>query len=76
MCNLGEILELEAIKSERVRNIKSIMTKLKMSFKEAIAFLEIPEDEVLELEDAFNNDLKNVLETLPHFYDEERLGVS
>ena len=44
MCNLGEILELEAIKSERVRNIKSIMTKLKMSFKEAIAFLEIPED--------------------------------
>ena len=29
-----------------------------MSFKEAIAFLEIPEDEVLELEDAFNNDLK------------------
>ena len=42
MCNLGEILELEAIKSERVRNIKSIMTKLKMSFKEAIAFLEIP----------------------------------
>ena len=59
MCNLGEILELEAIKSERVRNIKSIMTKLKMSFKEAIAFLEIPEDEVLELEDAFNNDLKN-----------------
>lgn len=61
MCNLGEILGLEAIKSERVRNIKSIMTKLKMSFKEAIAFLEIPEDEVLELEleDAFNNDLKN-----------------
>ena len=60
MCNLGEILELEAIKSERVRNIKSIMTKLKMSFKEAIA-LEIPEDEVLELEleDVFNNDLKN-----------------
>ena len=59
MCNLGEILELEAIKSERVRNIKSIMTKLKMSFKEAIAFLEIPEDEVLELEleDVFNNDL-------------------
>ena len=43
MCNLGEILELEAIKSERVRNIK------------------IPEDEVLELEleDVFNNDLKN-----------------
>ena len=43
------------------RRIKSIMTKLKMSFKEAIAFLEIPEDEVLELEleDVFNNDLKN-----------------
>ena len=51
MCNLGEILELEAIKSERVRNIKSIMTKLKMSFKEAIAFLEIPEDEEKEIED-------------------------
>ena len=49
MCNLGEILELEAIKSESVRNIKSIMTKLKMSFKEAIAFLEIPEDEEKEI---------------------------
>ena len=35
------------------------MIKLKMTFKEAIQFLEIPEDEVLELEDAFNNDLKN-----------------
>ena len=53
MCNLGEILELEAIKSERVRNIKSIMTKLKMSFKEAIAFLEIPEDEEKEIEEYF-----------------------
>ena len=32
-----------------------------MTFKEAIQFLEIPEDEVLELEleDVFNNDLKN-----------------
>ena len=38
MCNLGEILELEAIKSERVRNIKSIMTKLKMSFKRSDSF--------------------------------------
>ena len=79
MCNLGEVIELEALEKgtkkgtqkERIRSIKNIMTKLKMSFKEAIAFLEIPEDEVLELEDAFNNDLKNVLETLPHFYDEE-----
>ena len=52
MCNLGEILELEAIKSERVRNIKSIMTKLKMSFKEAIAFLEIPEDEEKETDES------------------------
>ncbi len=55
MCNLGEILELEAIKSERVRNIKSIMTKLKMSFKEAIAFLEIPEDEEKEIEEYFKS---------------------
>ena len=67
MCNLGEVIELEALEKgtkkgtqkERIRSIKNIMTKLKMSFKEAIAFLEIPEDEVLELEDAFNNDLKN-----------------
>ena len=55
MCNLGEILELEAIKSERVRNIKSIMTKLKMSFKEAIQFLEIPEDEEKEIEEYFKS---------------------
>ena len=63
MCNLGEVIELEALEKgtqkERIRSIKNIMTKLKMSFKEAIQFLEIPEDEVLELEDAFNNDLKN-----------------
>ena len=67
MCNLGEVIELEALEKgtkkgtqkERIRSIKNIMTKLKMSFKEAIAFLEIPEYEVLELEDAFNNDLKN-----------------
>lgn len=67
MCNLGEVIELEALEKgtkkgtqkERIRSIKNIMTKLKMSFKEAIAFLEIPEDEVLELEAAFNNDLKN-----------------
>lgn len=67
MCNLGEVIELEALEKgtkkgtqkERIRSIKNIMTKLKMSFKEAIAFLEIPENEVLELEDAFNNDLKN-----------------
>ena len=67
MCNLGEVIELEALEKgtkkgtqkERIRSIKNIMTKLKISFKEAIAFLEIPEDEVLELEDAFNNDLKN-----------------
>ena len=67
MCNLGEVLELEALEKdtqkERIRKnveyVRKIMIKLKMSFKEAIVLLEIPEDEVLELEDAFNNDLKN-----------------
>ena len=66
MCNLGEVIELEALEKgtkkgtqkERIRSIKNIMTKLKMSFKEAIALLEITEDEELELEDAFNNVLK------------------
>ena len=53
------VIGLLGTQKERIRSIKNIMTKLKMSFKEAIAFLEIPEDEVLELEDAFNNDLKN-----------------
>ena len=41
---------------ERISNIKRLMTKLKMSFKEATVFLDIPEDEILELEVAFNQD--------------------
>jgi predicted XRE-type DNA-binding protein len=73
MCNLGEILELEAIKSERVRNIKSIMTKLKMSFKEAIAFLEIPEDEVLELVSKKNADQPEFLQAVTEVLNSLRL---
>ena len=41
MCNLGEVIELEALEKgtqKRIRSIKNIMTKLKMSFKEAIQF--------------------------------------
>lgn len=63
MCNLGEILELEALEKgtqkERIRKnveyVRKIMTKLKMSFKEAIAFLEIPEDEEKEIEKYFKS---------------------
>ena len=40
MCNLGEVIELESVRKrekkgtqkERIRSIKNIMTKLKMSF--------------------------------------------
>lgn len=68
MCDYGNMIEKESVskgigigveqgkQSERISNIKRIMVKLKMSFKEATDFLDIPEDEVLELEEAFNQD--------------------
>ena len=60
MCDYGDMLEREFRQKERTKNnvecIKKLMIKLKMSFKEAITFLEIPEDEVLELKDVFNSD--------------------
>lgn len=39
--------------NERIKNIRKLMIKLKMSFKEAIQFLDIPEDEVKEIEKYF-----------------------
>lgn len=59
MCNLGEVLELEARQEESKRKnveyVKKLMSKLKMSFKEAIVFLEIPEDEEKEIEKYFKS---------------------
>ena len=61
MCNLGEVIELEALEKgtkkgtqkERIRKnieyVRKMMTKLQMTFKEAIQFLEIPEDEEKEI---------------------------
>ena len=36
----------QGTQNERIKNIRKLMIKLKMSFKEAIQFLDIPEDEV------------------------------
>lgn len=67
MCNLGEVIELEALEKgtkkgtqkERIRKnieyVRKMMTKLQMTFKEAIQFLEIPEDEEKEIEEYFKS---------------------
>lgn len=43
----------QGTQNERIKNIRKPMIKLKMSFKEAIQFLDIPEDEVKEIEKYF-----------------------
>ena len=43
----------QGTQNERIKNIRKLMIKLKMSFKEAIQFLDIPEDEVKEIEKYF-----------------------
>ena len=43
----------QGTQNERIKNIRKLMIKLKMSFKEAIQFLDIPEDEVKEREKYF-----------------------
>lgn len=43
----------QGTQNERIKNIRKLMIKLKMSFKEAIQFLDIPEDEVKEIEKIF-----------------------
>ena len=69
VCDYANILEKEYLKkgigigvekgieqgtqNERIKNIRKLMIKLKMSFKEAIQFLDIPEDEVKEIEKYF-----------------------
>ena len=59
MCNLGEALELEArqeaSKRKNIEYVRKMMTKLQMTFKEAIQFLEIPEDEEKEIEEYFKS---------------------
>lgn len=65
VCDYANILEKEYLnkgigigvekgtQNERIKNIRKLMIKLKMSFKEAIQFLDIPEDEVKEIEKYF-----------------------
>ena len=59
MCNLGEALELEArqeaSKRKNIEYVRKMMTKLQMTFKEAIQFLEIPEYEQKEIEEYFKS---------------------
>ena len=43
----------QGTQNERIKNIRKLMIKLKMSFKEAIQFLDKPEDEVKEIEKYF-----------------------
>ena len=45
----------QGTQNERIKNITKLMIKLKMSFKEAIQFLDIPEDEVKEIEKYFKS---------------------
>lgn len=45
----------QGTQNERIKNIRKLMIKLKMSFKEAIQFLDIPEDEVKEIEKYFKS---------------------
>ena len=45
----------QGTQNERIKNIRKLMIKLKMSFKEAIQFLDIPEDEVKETEKYFKS---------------------
>lgn len=67
VCDYANILEKEYLnkgigigvekgtQNERIKNIRKLMIKLKMSFKEAIQFLDIPEDEVKEIEKYFKS---------------------
>ena len=45
----------QGTQNERIKNIRKLMIKLKMTFKEAIQFLEIPEDEEKEIEEYFKS---------------------
>ena len=45
----------QGTQNERIKNIRKLMIKLKMSFKEAIQFLDIPEDEMKEIEKYFKS---------------------
>ena len=67
VCDYANMLEKEYLnkgigigvekgtQNERIKNIRKLMTKLKMSFKEAIQFLDISEDEVKEIEKYFKS---------------------
>ena len=45
----------QGTQNERIKNIRKLMIKLKMTFKEAIQFLDILKDEVKEIEKYFKS---------------------
>ena len=45
----------QGTQKKNIEHVRKLMTKLKMSFKEAIQFLDIPEDEVKEIEKYFKS---------------------
>ena len=65
VCDYANILEKEYLnkgigigvekgtQKKNIEHVRKLMTKLKMTFKEAIQFLDIPEDEVKEIEKYF-----------------------
>ena len=67
VCDYANILEKEYLnkgigigvekgtQNERIKNIRKLMIKLKMTFKEAIQFLDILKDEVKEIEKYFKS---------------------
>ena len=67
VCDYANILEKEYLnkgigigvekgtQKKNIEHIRKLMIKLKMSFKEAIQFLDIPEDEVKEIEKYFKS---------------------
>ena len=50
MCDLGESIAIEAIQNKNIEHVRKLMIRLQISFKEAVSLLEIPENEVKEIE--------------------------
>lgn len=63
MCDLGESIALEARnegkqmerRKKNTEHVRKLMIRLQISFKEAVSLLEIPENEVKEIEVYFKS---------------------
>ena len=63
ICDLGESIALEARnegkqierKEKNIEDVRKLMERLQMSFKEAVSLLEIPEKEIKEIEKYFQS---------------------